>query len=113
MPKLPVFVLVSAIAFSPVAVAERPSRTVTADIHYDASLLSTPAGVSEVLASIESQAKQACHVRKPVYGAPATDHICVDSIITAAVAKILDVQALNDTETERMFARLTSVTEQR
>ena len=113
MPKKTVTLLGVLLTLSPVALAETGKRTVTAMISYDSGLLSTPDGVSAVLDSIETQAERACRTRTPVYGTPMTDEVCVESIISAAVNRILDVQSLHDSETARIFASLTGAPEQR
>lgn len=112
MHKLSGTLAAAVLAVSPLAIAET-GETITTDIKYDASLLATPEGVSDVLASIQRQAKRACRTTALFTNAPTTDEVCVNSVVTGAVEKILDVQDLTDTETARVFASLTSATEQR
>ncbi|MEM9739976.1 MAG: UrcA family protein [Pseudomonadota bacterium] len=79
--------LAAAVAVAGFAQAEELT-TVTAELTYDASLLSTEAGAEATLASFERQARKACRTLSMVSAGFTYDEACVASMVESAVAEI-------------------------
>ncbi|MEH6490239.1 UrcA family protein [Hyphomonas oceanitis] len=99
-------IMAAAVILSPVAFAEAQTP-ITVEIQYDKDLLALDAGAPVVMASIKAQAKKACTSYVPVFGGNYTDRSCVNDIVSAAVSKINEQQALEGRETADEFAQQT------
>lgn len=98
-----VSIMAAAMILSPLAVAGEKTP-ITVSIAYDKEMLATKAGAAEVLDAITDQAKEACTSYVHVFGGNYTDRKCVRSIVTSAVSKIRDKQALEGREAAGDFA---------
>ncbi|WP_373008485.1 UrcA family protein [Hyphomonas sp.] len=98
-----VSIMAAAMFLSPLAVAGE-QKPITVSIAYDKDMLATKSGAAEVLDAITDQAKEACTTYVPVFGGDYTDRKCVSSIVSSAVSKIRDQQALEGRETAGEFA---------
>lgn len=98
-----VSIMAAAMILSPLAVAGE-ATPITVSIAYDKEMLATKAGAAEVLDAITDQAKDACTTYVPVFGGNYTDRKCVSSIVTSAVSKIREQQALEGREAAGEFA---------
>ena len=98
-----VSIMAAAMILSPPAAAGETTPN-TVSIAYEKEMLATKAGAADVLDAITDQAKDACTTYVPVFGGNHTDRKCVKSIITSAVSKIREKQALEGLETAGIFA---------
>jgi UrcA family protein len=98
-----VSIMAAVVILSPLAVAGE-TTPITVSIAYDKDMLATKAGAADVLDAITDQAKDACTTYVPVFGGNYTDRKCVSSIVTSAVSKIREQQALEGLETAGVFA---------
>ena len=92
-----------ALALSPVATAET-GTPFTVDIAYDRVALADDTGAAEVLASIKSQARSACYVKRSIMRPAHIDYDCVDDVSAKAINKILEMQTSEGLETSDVFA---------
>jgi UrcA family protein len=98
-----VSIMAAAMILSPLAVAGEKTP-ITVSIAYDKDMLATKAGAAEVLDAITDQAKDACTSYVHVFGGNYTDRTCVKSIVTSAVSKIREQQALEGRDAAGEFA---------
>ncbi len=80
-------VLVAATLLSPAALAQN-FKLVTLKHDYDAALLTSDEGATELLTELTLAAKRACTSRTPAYSGSYTDKACTASLVNAAVKKI-------------------------
>ena len=86
--------------------AQADSRSITVDLTYDRALLETESGVELVLASLETQATEACTYDSPLLGTPKQDTACRDELMEKAVAEIRRVSLEEGTAATSVFASL-------
>lgn len=86
--------------------AQAESKAITVDLTYDRALLETESGVEIVLASLETQATEACAYASPLVGTPKTDATCRDELMKKAVAEIRRVSLEEGTNATSVFASL-------
>jgi UrcA family protein len=98
-----VSIMAAAMILSPLAVAGEKTP-ITVSIAYDKDMLATKAGAAEVLDAITDQAKDACTSYVHVFSGNYTDRKCVKSIVTSAVSKIREQQALEGRDAAGEFA---------
>ena len=98
-----VSIMAAAVMLSPMAVAETLTP-ITVSIEYDKDLLASDAGAAVVMNSITTQAKKACTTYVPVFGGNYTDRSCVKDIVSSAIRKIHEQQALEGRDTADVFA---------
>lgn len=97
--------LLAATAFA-VPFAQADTNALTVELTYDRALLETESGVELVLASLETQATEACAYSSPITGAPKQDRACRDEVMKKAVAEIRRVSVEEGTATTSVFASL-------
>ncbi|MEO1188288.1 MAG: UrcA family protein [Pseudomonadota bacterium] len=97
--------LLVAAAFS-APFAQADTNALTVELTYDRALLQTESGVELVLASLETQATEACAYASPITGAPKQDRVCRDEVMKKAVAEIRRVSLEEGTATTSVFASL-------
>jgi len=103
--KSTVSVLVAAVLLSPAAFAES-GKIVTLKHDYDAALLASDEGASDLLTALTRAAKRACSSRVPAYGGFYTDLDCADSLVKAAVKEIHAAQTAAGVEMAPAFERI-------
>ena len=100
-------VAVAALALSPAAFAES-FEEITVAVSYDRTALATEEGAASVLASIKSQASDACMSTSAIGAMKQLDRTCFDEVVTSATSKILEQQEIDGLKTAPNFARLAS-----
>lgn len=97
------FAIAAVAAFS-TPFAQADTNPITVGMTYDPALLQSEDGAKEVLASLESQATEACAYDSPILRTPKVDKTCRNELIKKSIEAIRVASLQDGTQATYVFA---------